>query len=494
MTTQIDGTRKVHLGVDRVREHMAAATTTTAAALAAVAMRTLVSRKSLVLGFLYGGIVVWIFTRQQKSMPCYKYLVQAPVPMNHSHSRSNNDNNTHNGTTRSNNKRTWNDVVPRDHPHMGARDETGAWNYVPDVQVIRRIALQRIQDDVDSTDPNHYLPLDANSTVCQEAPGEGFEQADGYKALRDYIELNGPDPLPEQDAPVPEHTYSTRAGHLARHRADIYQRQKADETPPRILCGVYTHATSHPKVADVADTWGWRCDGFFAASTQTDRSIGAVDLPHAGDETYGNMWQKTRSMVAFMYDYYLHDYDYFLLCGDDTYVILENLRNYLLLLESQTDGRHAQPLYIGMSFDIWDMRFQLGGPGYLLNRSALRRLVEQGLPFFFADLTVSEEDSSIGAIMTVLHIPFVDTSDAANRQRFFNDPPHVIGSETHPWMYDSLMYKRGNRKGRNVISTQTVSFHRVTSMKRVTAILYNACPIGTVLGDAQKSTLRRSAK
>jgi hypothetical protein len=461
-------------------------------------------RKSLVMGFLYGGIVVWIITRQQKSLtlPCYKYLIQAPIM---GHTNSNADNYPHNANgTRSNIKRTWNsktelllsNVSPRDrnHPHMGARDETGAFNYVPDVQAIRRLALQRIQTDVDSKDPNHYLPVEDNSTVCQEAPGEGFEQADGYKALREYIELNGPDPLPEKDAPVPEHTYSTRAGHLARHQADIYQRNTTTETPPRILCGIYTHAASHDKVADIRDTWGWRCDGFFAASTQTDRSISAVDLPHAGDEKYGNMWQKTRSMVAFMYDYYLSDYDYFLLCGDDTYVILENLRNYLLLLESQTDGRHGQPLYIGMSFDIWERRFQLGGPGYLLNRSALRRLVEQGLPFFFADLTVSEEDTSIGAIMTVLHIPFVDTSDAANRQRFFNDPPHVIGSETHPWMYDSLMYKRGNRKGRNVISTQTISFHRVASMKRFTAILYNACPIGTVLGDAQKSTLQRSEK
>jgi hypothetical protein len=89
-----------------------------------------------------------------------------------------------------------------------------------------------------------------------------------------------------------------------------------------------------------------------AASTKTDLVIGAVDLPHQGPEKYGNMWQKTRSMLSFMYNYYLEDYDYFLPCGDDTFIILENLSNYLLLLESQTGGRDAQPLSIGSSVSL----------------------------------------------------------------------------------------------------------------------------------------------
>jgi hypothetical protein len=255
----------------------------------------------------------------------------------------------------------WNHTVRRDHPHAGAQDENGTWPYVPDVEAIRRSILSRIPSDANPQ--FNYPPLDANSTVCQEAPGQGFEGPHGYKVLREYVELDGPDPLPVEQASIDEPWRYTREGHWHRHRTGPKPSLGAAPPPPRILCGVYTHEGSHDKLADIADTWGWRCDGFYAASTKTDRSIGAVDLPHQETEEYGNMWQKTRSMMAFMYDYYLEDFDYFLLCGDDTFVILENLRNYLLLLESQTDGRDAQPLFIGCPISHGGTHYNIGGPG-----------------------------------------------------------------------------------------------------------------------------------
>jgi hypothetical protein len=437
-------------------------------------------RKSCLFGFLCGCIFVLVFTQQQQHVQLISFLsAKAQVEAISPHSKS----------------RQWNHSVVREHPHAGARDENGAWHYVPDVGAIRRMVLERIQNDPDSSDRNHYLPLESNSNVCQETPGEGFEQPDGYKVLREYVELDGPDPLPEEKAPVPEADSDTREGSLLRHRtAPASTGSRSDVPPPRILCGVYSHKGSHERIAGIADTWGWRCDGFFAASTETDRSIGAIDLPHQGPESYDNMWQKTRSMVAFMYDYYLEDYDYFLLSGDDTFIILENLRNYLLSLESETGGRDAQPLSIGMPISNWKVNYNTGGPSYILNRSALRRLVEQGLPYYFTDTERPCEDILMGAMMAAIHVHLVDTSDAANRQRFFHDGLHLIGSDTHLWMYDALVYDHGSRRGRNLVSTQSIGFHKITSMQRFSAILYNACPMGTVLGDAQKSTLQRSGQ
>jgi hypothetical protein len=384
-------------------------------------------------------------------------------------------------------KKMWNHSIARDHPHAGARDENGTWPYVPDVEAIRRAVLEHIQQL--SIDPKQYLPLEPNSSVCQDAPGEGFEGHNGYKALREYVELDGPDPLPEEVAPVEEGLTSTRDGHLQRYRHGPPPVSRTEVTPPRILCGVYSHGGNHHLVADIADTWGWRCDGFYAASTKTERDIGAVDLPHQGPEQYNNMWQKTRSMVAFMYDYYLDDYDYFLLCGDDTFIVMENLRNYLLSLESATGGRDAQPLYIGSPFSHHGTQYNSGGPGYLLNRAALRRLVEDGLPYYFANTWSSGEDVLMGTIMAVLHIHIVDTSDASNRQRFFHDDLDSVASDKWLKFYKFLLYSRGYRTGRNIMSTQSIGFHRITSMKRFSAILYDACPQGTVLGEAQNSTV-----
>jgi hypothetical protein len=449
-------------------------------------LQMVVHRKSFLLGFLCGCISILVLAQ-------FEFTKCKSLPQNGSYSAKKRIQATGNisGPLSSAIRRQWSHSVARDHPHAGARDKNGAWNYVPDVEEIRRNVLQRIQNDPDSTDPNHYLPLQRKSTVCQEAPGEGFERLTGYRVLREYVQLDGPDPLPEERAPAFQDWTVAKPPFLIPYRDPPYSNRSADDAPPRVLCGVYTHKGRHRKVEDVADTWGWRCDGFFAASTKTDRAIGAVDLPHQGPEEYGNMWQKTRSMVAFMYDYYLEDYDYFLLCGDDTFIILENLRNYLLLLESESGGRDAQPLYIGMPYDVWGIFYNLGGSSYILNRSALRRLVEEGLPYYFKNTVTLAEDAVVGSIMQALHIHIVDTADAADRQRFFNDPLHVLGNETVPWLFDYLMYNHGNRKGRHVISTQSVGFHKIASMKRFSAILYNACPMGTVLGDAQNSTLRR---
>jgi hypothetical protein len=379
-----------------------------------------------------------------------------------------------------------NHSVARDHPHAGARDENGTWPYVPDVEAIRRAVLQRIQEQ--SIDPKYYLPLDPDSSVCKDAPGEGFEGQNGYRALREYIELDGPDPLPEEEAPVDESWTSTREGHVLRHKLGPPPVSRTEMNPPRILCGLKTHAGNHHRVADVADTWGWKCDGFFAASTKTERDIGAVDLLHEGPEKYDNLWQKVRSMAAFMYDYYLDDYDYFLFGDDDTFIIMENLHNYLLSLESATGGRNAQPLYIGSPFSLHYTHYNTGGPGYLLNRVALRRLVEDGLPYYFPHI-VGGEDVMMGTIMDILYIPAVDTSDAANRQRFFHEDLNSAASDNIMELAWFLMYSRGARAGRNIMSTQSIGFHKISSVKRFSAILYNSCPIGTTLGDAQHSTV-----
>ena len=109
---------------------------------------------------------------------------------------------------------------------------------------------------------------------------------------------------------------------------------------PQILCVIYTHDQKRDHIQTVAETWGWRCDGFVAASTVTVPEISAVDLPHRGPERYRNMWQKTRSILAFLFDNYLDDYDHFHVAGDDTYVIVENLRK----LETLEGGRDTRPL------------------------------------------------------------------------------------------------------------------------------------------------------
>ena len=61
----------------------------------------------------------------------------------------------------------------------------------------------------------------------------------------------------------------------------------------------------------------------------TDLSVGAINLLHKGPEAYANMWRKVRSMWAYAYDHYLEDYDYFHISGDDSFVVVDNMKAFL---------------------------------------------------------------------------------------------------------------------------------------------------------------------
>jgi len=111
------------------------------------------------------------------------------------------------------------------------------------------------------------------------------------------------------------------------------EQQQQSKSKPRILCMVYTYEGAHASnLQAIVDTWAAQCDGFFAASNVTDLGLGAVDIKsmYFGPEAYDNMWNKIEAMWKYAYKHYLNDYDYFHICGDDAYVISDNLRAYLM--------------------------------------------------------------------------------------------------------------------------------------------------------------------
>lgn len=154
---------------------------------------------------------------------------------------------------------------------------------------------------------------------------------------------------------------------------------------PKVLYAIYTYGKRHETLVQaVVDTWAWKCDGFLAASTITDETLGAIDLPHQGPEEYKNMWQKTRSIWAYIHDNYLDDFDYFWLGGDDVLLIVENLRNFLVEdSESNLTGAGANNTAAFLGSQVrhsWGDYFCHGGPGYILNKAAVRRLISEVLP------------------------------------------------------------------------------------------------------------------
>ena len=309
--------------------------------------------------------------------------------------------------------------------------------------------------------------------TCSLGPGRGHEQDYGYRLLTEKIRIIRND-----------NNHKTRQ--------------------PRILCLVYTH----PKMRDLQRTqalsWGHQCNGYLAFSTETIPTLGLVHLEHEGDESYDNMWQKTRSIWTFVYQNYAHAYDFFHLGGDDLYVIVENMRKFLLNYMNRTD-----PVYLGQWIPLpgndGAKYYVSGGPGYTLNRAALSRLVEDALPSCRVHMRASYEDRLVSqCFREIVNITGGDTRDVQTGQQLYHDvgPAHLYtfrsttgrGSfhakaaaywETLPFPNNTVTV--GPRHELEAAGTYSITFHDIYHplyFARLHSILYKTCPSMSPLGRA----------
>lgn len=360
---------------------------------------------------------------------------------------------------------------PRPHPHAGARYPNGTWGYIADPTRVRRWMIQRYRESNETMPLDRFMPLHMNHSeyVCGLALGDDATREKNW-TIWTKVQVDAPTPGTDERTP----------------------------TTGKILCVVYTYHGNHQRLDNIIDTWGWRCDGFFAASTATIETpgisgFGAIDLAHHGPEEYNNMWQKTRSIMGYLYDHYQDDYDYFYVCGDDTHLIVSNLRNYLGHLELSRNA--SEPLFLGQLMNAMGGLYVGGGGGYVLNQSALRKLVNESLPQCAAGRISSAEDRLISKCLMSLGIFPTDAADTFGAQRFHSmDPPYIQNfREDGRDRYFQKAFDYWRSQGHNytvgsgLVSTQSISFHllRYTGwMMRHHAILYRSCPEGSPLAES----------
>lgn len=100
---------------------------------------------------------------------------------------------------------------------------------------------------------------------------------------------------------------------------------------PRILCWVFSNAAFHKTRAEaVRLTWGKRCDGLLFFSNLADPAMNAVLLTKTENDAFDNLWHKMSLALQKLAEDYMDDYDWFYKGDDDTYLLVENLRRYLL--------------------------------------------------------------------------------------------------------------------------------------------------------------------
>eukprot|EP00522_Entomoneis_paludosa_P001980 CAMPEP_0172472210 /NCGR_PEP_ID=MMETSP1065-20121228/68219_1 /TAXON_ID=265537 /ORGANISM="Amphiprora paludosa, Strain CCMP125" /LENGTH=407 /DNA_ID=CAMNT_0013230341 /DNA_START=301 /DNA_END=1524 /DNA_ORIENTATION=+ len=365
---------------------------------------------------------------------------------------------------------------PLAHPHWGAKSENGQLGYVHDPQWHR----------------THPRPFRIDSkeeydSVCAR-PGQGCEGPEGYQGLS-QIEIA-----------------------FSQNGTSMQQHNSLEQRPIRVFCAVYTFHKRVESTNAILETWGKRCDGLLFASTVSNVTTMHVHMPHQSrfEGAYKGMWQKVRAILSYLYDNFLkdHDYDYYHLCGDDTFLIIENLKAFLV---SPSVTRHEQeenkPLFSGfwMHSPHWkenkkypdDFYYLGGGSGYTLGRSALQQFVEKAIPICRPNKEAPQEDLLVSwCFKDILNVSGFDTRDASGAHRYHQLPvdrymlfPHKKKFGISTFLFKSAMEFMQKEHGfpllwgSDYLSNSSISFHMLKSpfdLKRYEVLLYGD-------GEAQKA-------
>ena len=120
----------------------------------------------------------------------------------------------------------------------------------------------------------------------------------------------------------------------------------------------------------IKNTWGSHCDKLLFMSSKEDPALGAVALNIS--EGRQNLWGKTKGGFQYCYQHHRDEFDWFLKADDDTFMVIENLKEMLRPFDTN------EPIHFGHHFKYLGGYFA-GGAGYVLSRESLRRFVEEGI-------------------------------------------------------------------------------------------------------------------
>jgi hypothetical protein len=240
---------------------------------------------------------------------------------------------------------------------------------------------------------------------------------------------------------------------------------------PKIFCSIFTISRQKDQMRSIFNTWGQKCSQLLFFSDSFDEELHEIPIFHYGEESHQNMFQKTISIMKYLYKHYMQsaihkkqeenlsdkklyeiaEYDWFLFSGDDAFFIMENLISFIQNHSKIQEDMYMKekPIYFGRKFIYPTHRrpkaeekyprrldylpFVSGGSGYLLNIYSLITLVEEFLKYdifdssyyqfnhpCMLDLTSSDEDYYIANCLHSLSIYPLDTFE---KKILPNNPP-----------------------------------------------------------------------
>lgn len=154
-------------------------------------------------------------------------------------------------------------------------------------------------------------------------------------------------------------------------------------------------------------------DTKFLAEQYPDLGVNTITMKNINDSVYPPQ-KKSFSMIKYMHDHYINDYEWFIRFDDDAYLNWENLEKFLRTVDSN------QPVMLGSAgygkdaedFIEEGMNYCMGGPGVVFSREALKR-VRPHLGTCLKNLMTSHEDVELGrCVYKMAGIPCTNSWEA----------------------------------------------------------------------------------
>jgi len=235
--------------------------------------------------------------------------------------------------------------------------------------------------------------------------------------------------------------------------------------PPRVAFLVCTHGPDHKtRCRAHYDTWGRRAEKVIYFSNEADDVLPVVCLDFEDPEQYSVPARKTEAILRYAWLRLASRYDWFLVGGDDLYVILHNLYAHLSSDEVVNRDRGGEPLYLGrrLKQPEADFTYNSGAAGYVLNKSALETFVESRADV--AGRFGSAEDAMVGWVLEQSAVRPLDTRDEAGAERFHPFTPRHHCEYRRANVPENDWFSKYTREfelleGIDGISERSISFH-----------------------------------
>uniref|UniRef100_A0A0N5BGG8 N-acetylgalactosaminide beta-1,3-galactosyltransferase n=1 Tax=Strongyloides papillosus TaxID=174720 RepID=A0A0N5BGG8_STREA len=226
-------------------------------------------------------------------------------------------------------------------------------------------------------------------------------------------------------------------------------------------------------------TWLKRCNGYVFASSKDDPTLPSIrSFPL---DNYEFSYGKVKNALKWVWKNHKNEYDYVLKGDDDTYIVMENLRAFLLNENPDNDSYFGFTVY-NPPGNIANGYIQ-GGSGYVFSRKTFNTLVEEGLDNerYCTSRNDVLDDMQIGRCLVRMGINPTFLSDDRSRVVFSPERiSSVIAKEKKTMDYYNEYSLVQPERGMDFFADFPIAFHRIDSdlMYLLEYLFYHAGVIG----------------